>query len=157
MPLHPKDSALAEALRLDYSAAPLPRAEDDLGAMVLAALAAEPQPLTACVVVFDSATLPSGTYCLDFAGYLIRVHPQPPPLPHLDAEVAVLLGGPATASPADFRRFTVAAGVVSHHLTHRLGSILQQVAGDDETIAWPLPTANASIAHLTTVTGKDMR
>lgn len=157
MPVQPKDTALNAALRLDFTAAPPPRSGDDLGATVLAALATSAAPLTACIAVYDLAAIPTGTYCLDPAGFLHRVHPLPPPLAHLSADVAVLLGGPATATPADFRRLALAAGAVSHHLADRLTAGFGQVGHDDDTIAWPLTTVNASIAHLTTVTGKETR
>lgn len=153
MPVQPRDTTLDDALRLDF-AGPRPARPDDLGAWVLDALAAAPEPLSACVVVRRFDDLPAGTYCLDSAGCLHRVAP---PLAHLDADVAVLLGGPATGSPAAYRRLGVAAGVVSRHLAVRLGARLARVAYDDETTAWPLTTANSSLTHLTTVTGKESR
>lgn len=153
MPVQPKDSTLDGALRLDF-AGPLPPRPDDLGAWVLDALAAAPEPLSACVVVRRFGGLPAGTYCLDSAGYLHRISA---PLAHLDADVAVLLGGPATSSPAAYRRLGIAAGAVSGHLAVRLGARFARVAYDDETVAWPLTTANSSLTHLTTVTGKEAR
>ncbi|WP_144122548.1 hypothetical protein [Catellatospora sichuanensis] len=157
MPIQPKDTALHAALRQDFTAARMPRPGDDIGVTVIASLAASPEPLTACIAVFGGTAIPTGTYCLDPAGFLHRVHPQPPPLAHLAADVAVLLGGPATASAADFRRLALAAGIVSHHLATRLGAGFDQVTCDDEAIAWPLATVNASMTHLTTVAGKETR
>ncbi|BCJ75390.1 hypothetical protein CS0771_49340 [Catellatospora sp. IY07-71] len=153
MPVQPRDTALDDALRLDF-AGPLPAPPDDLGAWVLDALAATPEPLSACVVVHRFGDLPAGTYCLDSAGCLHRLQP---PLAHVDADVAVLLGGPATASPGAYRRLGIAAGVVSRHLAVRLGPRFVRVAYDDETTAWPLTTVNSSLTHLTTVTGKEAR
>lgn len=156
MPIQPKDTALHAAMRLDFAGPRAPRSGDDLGVTVLECLAASPEPLTACVAVFDVPGIPAGTYCLDSAGFLHRAHPQPLPA-HLDADLAVLLGGLATASPADFRALAVAAGIVSQRLATRLGAGFHDVACDDETVAWPLTTVNGSITHLTTVTGKDAR
>ncbi len=153
MPVQPKDTTLDGALRLDF-AGPLPGRRDDLGAWVLDALAAAPEPLSACVVVHRFDGLPAGTYCLDPAGCLHRIAS---PLAHVDADVAVLLGGPATASPAAYRQLGIAAGVVSRQLAVRLGARFARVAYDDETTAWPLTTVNSSLTHLTTVTGKDVR
>jgi hypothetical protein len=155
MPIHLKDSALNAALRLDYTGPATPRPDGDLGVTVLECLAAAPQPLAACVAVFDVARIDAGTYCLDPAGFLHRVHPQPPPLAHPRAELAILLGGPATISPADFRAYGVAAGIVSQRLVTRLGMTFRQVACDDETVAWPLTTANSRMIHLTTVTARN--
>ncbi|WP_155368218.1 hypothetical protein [Catellatospora vulcania] len=155
MTIQPKDTALSAALRLDVTGPRRARPADDIGAIVIRSLAASPEPLTACVAVFGLAGIPVGTYCVDAAGYLHRTDPQPPPLAHLAADVAVLLGGPATASAADHRALAVAAGVVSHHLATRLGTSLHQVTCDDETIAWPLATVNGPLTHLTTVTGKE--
>lgn len=154
MPIQPKDTALSAALRLDFTGPRAPRPDDGIGAAVSRSLAASPEPLTACVAVFALAGIPTGTYCVDAAGFLHRVDRRPPPLAHLAADVAVLLGGPATVSPADYRALAVAAGVVSQHLATRLGTRLHHVTCDDETIAWPLATVNASMTHLTTVTGK---
>ncbi|MEV4414107.1 hypothetical protein [Catellatospora sp. NPDC049609] len=157
MAVQPKDSALNEALRLDFTAARTPRTGDDLGATVLECLAAAPEPLTACVVVYDLAGLPTGTYCLDPAGLLHRIHPRPPTPAHPAADVAVLIGGRAPATPADFRRLALAAGVAAHHLSARLGTGFHVVTCDDDTTAWPLAAANGATTHLTTVTGKEPR
>lgn len=171
MPIQPKDTALGAALRLDFTGPRRPRTGDGIGAAavrplapatddgigvaVIRSLARSPEPLTACVAILGPAGMATGTYRVDAAGFLHRVHAQPPPLGHLDADVAVLLGGPATASPADYRALAVAAGVVSAHLATLLGGSLHHVTCDDETIAWPLDPVNASMTHLTTVTGKE--
>ncbi|MEU7820619.1 hypothetical protein [Catellatospora sp. NPDC049133] len=122
---------------------------------MIRSLAQSPEPLTACIAILGPAGAATGTYRVDADGLLHQVHAQPPPLGHLDADVAVLLGGPATASPADFRALAVAAGVVSAHLAALLGGSLRHVTCDDETIAWPLAAVNAPMTHLTTVTGKE--
>ncbi|MEU8001757.1 hypothetical protein AB0B66_11390 [Catellatospora sp. NPDC049111] len=166
MPIQPKDTTLGAALRLDFTGPrrpgigpaavrPLtasPATDDGIGAAVLRSLAQSPEPLTACVAILGPAGAATGTYRVDVDGLLHQVHAQPPPVGHLDADVAVLLGGPATASPADYRALAVAAGVVSAHLAALLGGSLHHVTCDDETIAWPLDTATT---HLTTVTGKE--
>ncbi|MFD0591758.1 hypothetical protein ACFQZ4_03625 [Catellatospora coxensis] len=122
---------------------------------MLRSLACSPEPLTACVVILGPTGTTTGAYRVDAAGSLHLVHAQPPPLAHLDADVAVLLGGPATDSPGDYRALAVAAGVVSAHLATLLGGSLHHVTCDDETIAWPLATAHAPMTHLTTVTAKE--
>lgn len=170
MPIQPKDTALSAALRLDFAVPrrpgtgdriggavvrPLTPTGEGIGAAVIRSLAQSPEPLTACVAVFGPAGAATGTYLVDASGLLHRVHPQPPRLGHRDADVAVLLGGPATASPGDYRALAVAAGVASAHLATLLGAGLHHVTCDDETIAWPLATGDAPLTHLTTVTGKE--
>lgn len=156
MPIHPNDTALQAALRLDFAGSRWRDPRDDIGNTVLACLAASPEPLTACVAVFDVTDIPAGIYCVDSAGFLHRAHSQAPPA-QLDVCLAILLGGPATASAADFRALSVAAGTVSQRLALRLSAGFNHVACDDETVGWPLTTVNGSIIHLTTVTGKDAR
>lgn len=164
MAIRPVHTALAEAQRWDYAEAPRP-GEGALAAAVasaiVAAVVAAPEPLAVCVVASGSLGIPAGRYSLDLSGFLHRIAAPPPALDHLDAgadaDVAVLLGGPATTSASGYRRLSVAAGVASHHLTARLATVFRHVGCDDETIAWPLATVTAPMTHLTTVTGKEPR